>query len=106
MLLTVACPEPAQTPVDLIEKIILCEANYGHFKGCCHLGPQGFGEHCFNIRVVHHKTLLGKVNSWDANASRLFYVVLIDPLPSTKAAEVDIKYSSAGAGESMKLRKA
>lgn len=44
MLLTVACPEPAQTPVDLIEKIILCEANYGHFKGCCHLGPQGFGE--------------------------------------------------------------
>lgn len=37
--------------------------------------------HCFNIRVIHHKILPGKVNERDAKASMLLYLDLVDPLP-------------------------
>lgn len=71
-------------------------------KNFFHSVSLAVGGHCFNIRVECHKILfLGKVNNWDTKPSKLFYTILIDPLSSIKAAEIDIKYSLDGAGESI-----
>lgn len=89
-----------QTPLDLIAKLMPCEGNYRAFRGFFWV----WGADIYTGSQLYITNYSQEVNNKDLKASGLLQVVLVDSLSCTTVAEVVIKCSSGGAGESLKSK--